>query len=118
MNGMARLIDSGGCRWLETKLFELGMIGDPSRTYKVRLLSRSEATQLMLPISTTILLSQLLCVADRTSMFSVFGKKGGKTYKHEVGFPGNVGSISLLTCPLYQVKPLAYFWKQPDFKQW
>ncbi|GHJ83719.1 hypothetical protein NliqN6_0121 [Naganishia liquefaciens] len=47
-------------RWLESKLVEMGMIGDPTRNYKIAF------------------------VTDKTSMFPIFGKRDGKPYKHEV----------------------------------
>lgn len=47
-------------RWLETKLVDMGVIGDVFRNYKISF------------------------VADRTSMFPIFSVKNGATYKHEV----------------------------------
>ncbi|ORY28457.1 HAD-like domain-containing protein [Naematelia encephala] len=61
-------------RWLESKLVELGMIGG-TRNYRI------------------------CFVSDRTTMFPIFSKRGGKIMKHEV-------------------KPLAYFWaKFPEWSQ-
>ncbi|KAG7558286.1 hypothetical protein FFLO_02756 [Filobasidium floriforme] len=46
--------------WLESKLYECGIIGDETKRHK------------------------LLCVCDRKSMFPIFGQKNGQKYKHEV----------------------------------
>ncbi|KDQ61115.1 hypothetical protein JAAARDRAFT_32118 [Jaapia argillacea MUCL 33604] len=47
-------------RWLETKLVEIGMLGNPERNYRITL------------------------VLDYTSMFTVFSTRNGKPYSHHV----------------------------------
>jgi ubiquitin-like domain-containing CTD phosphatase 1 len=46
--------------WLESKLIELGMVGDDSKKYKISF------------------------VLDRHPMFSVYSVRHGKPFKHEV----------------------------------
>lgn len=46
--------------WLESKLIELGMVGDESKKYKISF------------------------VLDRGPMFSVYSMRHGKPFKHEV----------------------------------
>lgn len=50
--------------WLESKLIELGMVGDESKKYKVSF------------------------VLDRGPMFSVYSMRHGKPFKHEVKVSG------------------------------
>lgn len=58
--------------WLESKLIELGMVGDESRKYKISF------------------------VLDRGPMFSVYSTRHGKPFKHEVKVchTGPISSIS------------------------
>ena len=64
--------------WLESKLIELGMVGDDSRGYKI---------SFGIPCSSEIECGRPLTpetVLDRTPMFSVYSVRHGQSFKHEV----------------------------------
>lgn len=78
-------------RWLESKLVEMGMIGDEARKYRIAFVADMTS---MFPVRTTCLERDCSSLISR---LQVFGVRDGKTYKHDV-------------------KPLAFLWtKFPQY---